>query len=167
MPGYLAAITAGISSSFNDISGPSSSSTSEGKETPPDPLLDLSGQEELEVPFLTLATTGIAKGDVTAHDDEAGNISSTKKDESDDDLERDIDELMAEAKGQEDTVSLVLLETRAHLQHLRPMMAVGHDGCRDIRKEMRLAVKAHGKRILRADRNAAGGGKDVSMLDDE
>lgn len=46
MPSYLAAVTSGIIPS----------NAESGKSTANEPVLDLSGQEELEIPFLTIAT---------------------------------------------------------------------------------------------------------------
>lgn len=140
MPGYLASVTAGISSSFINSGG----ADADGEESR-DPLLDMSGQEELEVPFLTLATSG----------------STGLPSEEDMDLD--------EGGGGEDTVSLLLLETRAHTQDLEGMLATGIDGCKNVRAQMRQAVKAHGKRILKAESSAGlgvGSGRrsDVPMM---
>ncbi len=72
-----------------------------------DPLLDLNGLEEQELPFLTVATVG---GD--------------------------------------QRISVLMLETRVQAGRLESMLAVGVDGCRQVRELLDDAVRAHGKRML-------------------
>lgn len=79
-----------------------------GGEDEEDPLLDLNGTEELELPFLTIGTLG------------AG----------------------------EDRVGLLVLESRVPMGSVEGMMAVGVDGCKQVREILDGVVRAHGKRIL-------------------
>lgn len=74
-----------------------------------DPLLDLNGVEEQELPFLTLATT---------------------------------------AAGGEDKVCVLMMETRIAMARLEAMVAVGMDGCRQVRGILDGIVREHGKRLL-------------------
>ena len=72
-----------------------------------DPLLDLNGLEEQELPFLTVATLGAT-----------------------------------------DRVSVLVMETKVHVSRLEGMLAVGVDGCKQVREVMDQVVRNHGKRML-------------------
>lgn len=73
-----------------------------------DPLLDLNGTEELELPFLTVGTLG------------AG----------------------------EDRVGVLVMESRVPVARVEGMMAVGVDGCKQVREILDAVVRAHGKTLL-------------------
>jgi len=95
MSDYIAACTAGSTSSYsaNDESA--------------DPLLDLNGQEEQELPFLTVGTVGATED-----------------------------------------VSVLVMETRVQIQRLESMLAVGIDGCKQVKRILDQIVRAHGKNML-------------------
>lgn len=95
MSDYIVACTSGSTSSYssNDESA--------------DPLMDLNGTEEQELPFLTVATLG------------AG-----------------------------DKVSVLVMETRVQVGRLEAMLAVGVDGCKQVREILDRVVRRQGKRIL-------------------
>lgn len=73
-----------------------------------DPLLDLNGTEEVELPFLTIGTLG------------AG----------------------------EERVGVLVMESRVPMGSVEGMMAVGVDGCKQVREILDGVVRTHGKRIL-------------------
>ena len=81
--------------------------SSTGAEDNPDPLLDLNGTEEQELPFLTVATLGAS-----------------------------------------DRVSVLVMETRARVERVEGMLAVGVDGCKQVREILDGVVRRHGKRML-------------------
>lgn len=95
MSDYIVACTSGSTSSYssNDDSA--------------DPLLDLNGLEEQELPFLTVATLGAS-----------------------------------------DKVSVLVMETRVQFGRMEGMLAVGVDGCKQVREILDQVVRRHGKRIL-------------------
>ena len=95
MRDYLCACTAGSTSSYssNDESA--------------DPLLDLNAQEDLELPFLTVATLGGS-----------------------------------------DSVSVLVMETKVQVGRLEGMLAVGVDGCKQVREVLDGVVRERGSRIL-------------------
>ncbi|KAL8760578.1 MAG: hypothetical protein Q9184_003249 [Pyrenodesmia sp. 2 TL-2023] len=95
MSDYVVACTSGSTSSY--------SSNDEAA----DPLLDLNGTEEQELPFLTVGTLG------------AG-----------------------------DKVSVLVMESRVQASRLEGMLAVGVDGCKQVREILDQVVRTHGKRIL-------------------
>ncbi|KAL8654020.1 MAG: hypothetical protein Q9210_001761 [Variospora velana] len=95
MSDYIVACTSGSTSSY-----------STNDETA-DPLLDLNGTEEQELPFLTVGTLG------------AG-----------------------------DKVSVLVMESRVQARRLEGMLAVGVDGCKQVREILDQVVRRHGKRIL-------------------
>ncbi|KAG9232647.1 ribosomal protein S5 domain 2-type protein [Amylocarpus encephaloides] len=95
MRDYICATTAGSTSSYSS------------NDEKADPLLDLNGSEELELPFLTVATCGT-----------------------------------------EDEVSVLVMETRVQVGRLEGMLAVGVDGCKQVRDILDVVVRARGKRIL-------------------
>lgn len=79
-----------------------------GGEDEEDPLLDLNGTEEVELPFLTVGTLG------------AG----------------------------EERVGVLVMESRIPMGLVEGMMAVGVDGCKQVREILDGVVRAHGKRLL-------------------
>lgn len=104
MPSILVAITSGMIPS-KDVA------------TPSDPVLDLNNNEELELPFLSVAT-------VAAASDE-----------------------------KEDRVSVLVMESKIQVgqegKKLEAMLAVGVDGCRQLRGILEGIVRKHGSKILR------------------
>jgi exosome complex component RRP41 len=103
MPSILATVTSGM------IISPDAS-------TPADPILDLNNAEELELPFLSVAT-----------------VAGLNKDE-------------------EDKVSVLIMESRIQIgpegKKLEAMLAVGVDGCKQVRAIMEGVVRSHGSRLL-------------------
>lgn len=95
MSDYIVACTSGSMSSY--------SSTDENA----DPLLDLNGGEEQELPFLTVGTVG------------AG-----------------------------DSVGVLVMESRVQAGMIEGMLAVGVDGCKQVREILDGVVKIQGRRIL-------------------
>ena len=95
MHDYICACTAGSTSSY--------SSNDEAA----DPLLDLNGMEEQELPFLTVATLGGT-----------------------------------------DEVSVLVMETKVQVGRLEGMLAVGVDGCKQVREVLDGVVRGRGERIL-------------------
>lgn len=95
MTDYIVSCTAGSTSSYsaNDESA--------------DPLLDLNGLEEQELPFLTVATLG-----------------STDK------------------------VMVCVMETRVQVGRLEGMLAVGVDGCKQVRSILDGVVRTQGLKVL-------------------
>ena len=72
-----------------------------------DPLLDLNGTEEQELPFLTVGTLGAGE-----------------------------------------KVSVLVMESRVQVRRIEGMLAVGVDGCKQIREILDNAVRRHGKKVL-------------------
>lgn len=97
MRDYICACTAGSTSSYS------------ANDEAADPLLDLNSTEELELPFLTVATVG------------------------------DTDE-----------VSVLVMETRVQIGRLEGMLAVGVDGCKQVRQIIDDVVRARGEKMLDA-----------------
>ena len=95
MRDYVCASTAGSTSSYSS------------NDEKADPLLDLNAQEELELPFLTVATMGVS-----------------------------------------DEVCVLLLETRVQIGRLEGMLAVGVDGCKQVREVLDGVVRERGLRVL-------------------
>lgn len=95
MTDYIVACTAGSTSSY-----------SSNDETA-DPLLDLNGMEEQELPYLTVATLGAT-----------------------------------------DKVAVCVMESRCQVGRLEGMLAVGVDGCKQVRQILDGVVRRHGKKIL-------------------
>jgi exosome complex component RRP41 len=95
MRDYICSCTAGSTSSY--------SSNDEAA----DPLLDLNLSEELELPFLTVATVGAT-----------------------------------------DEVAVLVMETRVQVGRLEGMLAVGVDGCKQVREIMDNVVRERGRGIL-------------------
>ena len=96
MSDYIVACTSGSTSSY-----------SSNDETA-DPLLDLNGLEEQELPFLTVGTLGASE-----------------------------------------KVSVLVMETRVQFGRLEGMLAVGVDGCKQVREILDQVVRRCGKRILK------------------
>ena len=95
MSDYIVACTSGSISSYNS------------NEENADPLLDLNGMEEQELPFLTVGTLGAGE-----------------------------------------KVSVLVMETRVQVGRLEGMLAVGVDGCKQVREILDQVIRRHGKRIL-------------------
>ncbi|KAL8697203.1 MAG: hypothetical protein Q9201_007248 [Fulgogasparrea decipioides] len=95
MSDYIVACTSGSTSSY--------SSNDEAA----DPLLDLNGMEEQELPFLTVGTLGAGE-----------------------------------------KVSVLVMESRVQVGRLEGMLAVGVDGCKQVREILDQVIRRHGKRIL-------------------
>lgn len=72
-----------------------------------DPLLDLNGTEELELPFLTVGTLGAGE-----------------------------------------SVGVLVMESRVPVGRVEGMLAVGVDGCKQVREILDGVVRLHGKRLL-------------------
>jgi exosome complex component RRP41 len=85
-----------------------------------DPLLDLSLPEEQELPFVTIGTTTPIPMGEDAMEDEA------------DDMK----------------VSVLHMETRAHTSYLETMLAVGIDGCKQIREILEGVVKGSNRVVV-------------------
>lgn len=98
MSDYIVACTSGSILSY--------SGSDPDKETA-DPLLDLNGQEELELPWLTVGTLGAGE-----------------------------------------RVSVCVMETKVRAERLESMLAVGVDGCKQVREILDTVVRRRGKRML-------------------
>lgn len=92
---YICACTAGSTSSYSS------------NDEKADPLLDLNGTEEQELPFLTVATL-----------------------------------------GHSERVSVLVMETRVQATRLEGMLAVGVDGCGQVRQILDNIVRVKGKAML-------------------
>jgi exosome complex component RRP41 len=95
MTDYIIACTAGSTSSYNS------------NDENADPLLDLNGLEEMELPFLTVGTLGAGE-----------------------------------------KVSVLVMENRVQIGRLESMLAVGVDGCKQVREMLDQVVRKQGKRII-------------------
>jgi exosome complex component RRP41 len=108
MRDYICAATSGSTSSYssNDESA--------------DPLLDLNGIEEQELPFLTVGTLGgkLGGGEGNMDDEE------------------------------EDKVVCLVVETRVQVGQLEGMLAVGVDGCKQVRAVLDRVVRERGMQVL-------------------
>ena len=104
MPSILAGVTSGMITSTDGT-------------TPADPVLDLNNAEELELPFLSVATVAGLN------------------------------------ENEEDKVSVLIMESRIQIgqegKKLEAMLAVGVDGCKQVRAILEGAVRNHGARMLR------------------
>ena len=96
MADYLVACTSGSTSSFMGNDGSTA-----------DPLLDLNGQEEMDVPWLTVGTIGASE-----------------------------------------KVSICVMDTKVRVERLEGMLAVGVDGCKQVREILDEVVRKKGTRIL-------------------
>ena len=111
MRDYLVACTAGLtppSGALATVSGGG------GGNDDLDPLLDLNGSEEIEVPFLTVGTVGAGE-----------------------------------------RVSVCVMESRVRVERVEGMLAVGVDGCKQVREVLDGVVRERGRRVLGL---GAGGG---------
>ena len=93
MTDYISSVTVATTAAYAD------------KEEDADPVLDVNALEEVELPFLTLATTG-------------------------------------------EKVVVLVMETRVQVGRLEAMIAVGLDGCREVRGILDGVVRAHGRKLL-------------------
>lgn len=98
MSDYVVACTSGSIPSYTG---------NNSDENTADPLLDLNGQEELELPWLTVGTLGAGE-----------------------------------------RVSVCVMETKVRVERLEGMLAVGVDGCKQVREILDRAVKRHGRKAL-------------------
>ena len=98
MSDYICACTAG------------STSSSASNDEAADPLLDLNGLEEVELPYLTVATLGAS-----------------------------------------DDVLVLSLETKVQGVRIEGMLAVGVDGCKQVREILDVVVRERGGRVLEGE----------------
>ena len=99
---FVVACTAG--STFSTSTGADAQRSGNAQ---PDPLLDLSSTEELELPWLTVATVGAGE-----------------------------------------RVCVLVLEKRVRVEWVEGMLAVGVDGCKQVRDILDGVVRRHGRRML-------------------
>ena len=92
MSDYIVACTAGSILSDNDNA---------------DPILDLTGSEEQELPFLTVGTLGAGE-----------------------------------------KISVLVMESKIQVGRLESMLAVGVDGCKQVREILDRVVRIHGRRTI-------------------
>ena len=103
MSDYMVACTSGsTAATYSSDPGPHADHADA-----PDPLLDLNGGEELELPWLTVATMGAGE-----------------------------------------RVSVLVLEKRVRAEWVEGMLAVGVDGCKQVREILDAVVRSHGTRVL-------------------
>lgn len=104
----LALIDAGIPMSDYIVACTSgSTSSNSSNDEAADPLLDLNGLEEQELPFLTVGTLGAGE-----------------------------------------KVSVLVMESRVQVERLEGLLAVGVDGCKQVKEILDQVVRRHGKKIL-------------------
>lgn len=103
----LALIDAGVPMSDYIVACTSGLTPPSGNKDSSDPLLDLNGTEEQELPFLTVATLGAGE-----------------------------------------KVSVLVMESRVQVGRLEGMLAVGVDGCKQIREILDGVVRKQGKIVL-------------------
>jgi exosome complex component RRP41 len=123
MPGLLCGCTVGMSGR---------ASTPAVSEQPPrgrfnetlDPLLDMSSAEELELPFMTVGNTNPILRSI---------------------------ELMDNDDDENQMISIMQMESGVHVSYLETMIAVGLDGCKQVRQILNGVIKAAGKRVLKGD----------------
>lgn len=109
MSGYIAACTVGSAVAYTN------------NEAEADPVLDVNGLEEQELPFLTLGTGGgVETGSDTVESSEAV----------------------------EQKVNVLILETKVQMARLEAMISVGLDGCKQVRRILDAIVRAHGIKVL-------------------
>lgn len=123
MPSLLCACTVGMSGRASTPAAPEQTRVG-GINESLDPLLDMSAPEELELPFMTVANT---------------NPSSTNIDTMDDDEENQV-------------ISIIQMESGVHVSYLDTMLAVGIDGCKQVRQILNGVIKAAGKRVLEGEK---------------
>lgn len=103
------------------MSGSASTPRDPSSEDSLDPLLDLSLPEEQELPFITVGTTtALPAASAAAAED-------------------DVDDMK---------VSVLHMETRAHTSYLDAMLAVGIDGCKQIREILEGVIKGSNGGVL-------------------
>ena len=103
MTDYIVACTSGCLTSLAS----SSRNGSGGEDGGTDPLLDLNGQEEQELPFLTVGTVGAGE-----------------------------------------SVVVCVMESRVQVRRLEGMLAVGVDGCKQVREVLDGVVRRQGRKVL-------------------
>ena len=103
MTDYIVACTSGCLSA----SVSSSYANSSSQDGNADPLLDLNGQEEQELPFLTVGTVGAGEN-----------------------------------------VVVCVMESRVQVGRLEGMLAVGVDGCKQVRQILDAVVRRQGRKVL-------------------
>lgn len=86
-----------------------------------DPLLDLSLPEEQELPFLTVGTTTAVPVGEMAMDQDQGQGQTGPDDEM--------------------KVLMLNMESKVHWTYLETMLAVGIDGCKQIREELEGVIR--------------------------
>lgn len=106
MKDYLVACTAGLTRPAGG-----------GGDGDVDPLLDLNGSEEVEVPFLTVGTVGAGE-----------------------------------------RVSVCVMESRVRVERVEGMLAVGVDGCKQVREVLDGVVRERGRRVVVGGKGGRGGG---------
>ncbi len=88
-----------------------------------DPLLDISSPEELELPFMTVGNTNPVLGITESMNDDEEN----------------------------QMISIIHMESGVHISYLETMIAVGLDGCKQVRQILNGVIKAAGKRVLKGE----------------
>lgn len=114
MPGLLCGCTAGMSGSASTPRDPDDDESL-------DPLLDLSLPEEQELPFLTVGTTTAVPVGEMAMDQDQGQGQTGPDDEM--------------------KVLMLNMESKVHWTYLETMLAVGIDGCKQIREELEGVIR--------------------------
>lgn len=114
MPGLLCGCTAGMS-------GSASTPRDQDDDESLDPLLDLSLPEEQELPFLTVGTTTAVPVGEMAMDQDQGQGQTGPDDEM--------------------KVLMLNMESKVHWTYLETMLAVGIDGCKQIREELEGVIR--------------------------
>lgn len=105
----LALIDAGVPMSDYIVACTSGLTTPQSGTESSDPLLDLNGMEEQELPWLTVGTLGAGE-----------------------------------------RVSVLVMESRVQVGRLEGMLAVGVDGCKQVREILDAVVRRQGKRFLQS-----------------
>jgi exosome complex component RRP41 len=131
MPGLLCGCTAGMSGSASTPQD----HTTQGEETL-DPILDLSLPEEQELPFITVGTTTELPMGVAIETAKRKRGNNRNNEDEDMDEEGEISQSDDDPK-----VSLLHMESRAHVSYLDTMLAVGVDGCKQVREILEGVVK--------------------------
>lgn len=117
MPGLLCGCTAGMSGSASTPRDPDDDESL-------DPLLDLSLPEEQELPFLTVGTTtAVPVGEMAMDQDQGQGQGQTGPDD------------------EEMKVLMLNMESKVHWTYLETMLAVGIDGCKQIREELEGVIR--------------------------
>lgn len=141
MPGMLCGCTAGMS-------GSASTPQDSNDESSLDPLLDFSLPEEQELPFITIGTTTalpMGENGNGMHDDE-------------DEDEGETDDMK---------VSVLHMESRMHNSYLETLLAVGIDGCKQIREILEGVVKGSNTSVVRTTRDDKDEEEDDDDEDDD